>query len=69
MEQQVSTPIGVRKRGRPRAKSPLTPVTAWISPRVHDRLARLAIKHDVSVSSVVRRVIVLALKDESTGPA
>jgi hypothetical protein len=50
-----------RGPGRPRKDAPLSPVTAWVPPAVHDRLLRLAKQHDQSVSGVLRTVLVLKL--------
>jgi hypothetical protein len=46
-----------RRGGRPRAESPLTPVTIWISHNHHDRLIRLANLHEMSVSALGRKVV------------
>jgi hypothetical protein len=52
---------GPRRRGRPRAEARKGPLTTWVPLTYHDRLAQLAIKHGVSVSSVLCRVIQNAL--------
>lgn len=57
-----------RKVGRPRVKEPRSSVSAWVPSRYHDRLTRIALRQGVSVSRVVKRAIVVFLKDESTGP-
>lgn len=57
-----------RKGGRPRVSEPQTAISAWIPAKYHDRLARIAIRNDVSVSAVVKNAIVLFLKDDSSGP-
>ena len=47
-----------RKGGRPRViKEETSSVTAWVSARHHERLSSLARRHDVSVSSLVRRAV------------
>lgn len=58
----------IRKGGRPRVSEPRSAVSTWIPSRYHDRLSRIALRHGVSVSRVVKQAIVVFLKDESTGP-
>lgn len=53
---------GPRKRGRPPVAEPLQPVTTWVPPAYLERLDRLARKHDVSVSKLVCRVLLEAMK-------
>jgi hypothetical protein len=57
-----------RKRGRPRAREPRSSVSTWITQREHDRLCRIAIRRGVSVSSLVRRVLVLGLSSTLPQP-
>lgn len=60
-----------RRRGRPvgtRSAEPSSVVAARIPNRYHDRLSRIAVRHGVSLSKVVRRAIFVFLRDESTGP-
>lgn len=59
----------IRRRGRPRIiKDAASSVTTWMSARHHERLASIARRRDVSVSSLVRRAVLIFLKDESSGP-
>jgi len=51
-----------RKRGRPRAQEQGSSVSAWVPQTYHDRLVKLADKHDVSVSSLVKTLLVLQLR-------
>jgi hypothetical protein len=53
----------IRKRGRPRVPEPRSAVMTWVPVHVHDRLIDLAQRYDMSVSAVLRRVIVLSLND------
>jgi len=57
-----------KPRGRPYATTPKSAIAAWIPTRDHDRIAQLALKHDVSVSKVVRRLLARALADEGRRP-
>jgi hypothetical protein len=52
----------VRPRGRPRAPEPGSSVSTWVPQAYHDRLIQLAEKHDVSVSSLVKTLLVLQLR-------
>jgi AraC-like DNA-binding protein len=56
---EVYTP---RKRGRPRARDPLAPVTIWISAREHARIAQLADRRGASVSATAR-ILLKAISD------
>ena len=60
----------VRKRGRPREFAPDEPrsmVATWVTAREHDRLCQIARHRGVSVSSLLRRVVVLKLTGEGSG--
>ncbi len=50
------------KRGRPRVKDPGHSVSTWLQPIDHDQLARLASEHEVSISALVRSLIILRLR-------
>jgi hypothetical protein len=50
------------RRGRPRGTEPGSTLTAYVPASYHDRITQLAIKHDISVSQVVRRVLDQAFK-------
>ncbi len=52
-----------RGPGRPRQEIPLTSLTTWIPPVLHDRLMQIAQQRDQSVSSLVRQVLILKLSD------
>ena len=56
-----------RKGGRPRVADPRERVSTRLSTRHLDRLIRIARRNDVSVASVVRRAVVIFLKDDSSG--
>lgn len=51
-----------RKPGRPRATDPSSPVSTRVPESYHDRLIQLAAKHDVSVSAMVKTLLVLQLR-------
>jgi len=53
----------VNKGGRPRAAVPHSQVSAWVPTDVHDRLVRMAVAHEVSVSRMVNRIVLLTLQD------
>ena len=53
-----------RKRGRPRATEPGSPLTVWLPQRTHDRLCTVARKTDQSVSSIARRLLTRAVTAE-----
>ena len=61
-----------RRRGRPegtkRIAEPRSHVSTWIPVTHHDRLSRIAIRHGMSVSKVVKRAILIFLKDDTSGP-
>lgn len=50
-----------RKRGRPRAPEPGTNVQTWLRESEYDRLCEYAQRQRMSVSSLVRRLVVLRL--------
>lgn len=50
-----------RRRGRPRAVQPLTPVTLWLPRSYADKLDAYALKHDVPVSAAGRQLLILRL--------
>ena len=51
-----------KPRGRPRGDERLVPVTAKVTSAAYDRLVRIALKRDESVSSVVRTLLTLRLR-------
>ena len=51
-----------RRRGRPRSADPLlSPVTTHLPTKAHDRLIVLAKQREVSVSALVRRLLILQI--------
>jgi hypothetical protein len=50
-----------RKGGRPRVDDPRTTVTTYVRTADYDRLVRLALKHDRTVSAIVRDLLKLKL--------
>jgi hypothetical protein len=56
----VDTP---RRRGRPVAIDPTTNVQTRLPNSCYDQLAKLAHRHGLSMSAVVRQIVVLRLKD------
>lgn len=48
--------------GRPRSASPLSAVSTRLPAKAHDRLIALANREEVSVSAMVRRLVVMQLK-------
>lgn len=51
-----------RKRGRPRVDEPRSSVSTWVPASYHDRLIEMAAQKDVSVSMLVRSMLMLQLK-------
>lgn len=49
-----------RRRGRPPAEEPSSTISVWLFSRHHDRLVQAAKARDVSVSSLVREMLVKA---------
>ena len=43
-----------RKPGRPRAEEPGVRLSTWIPARTFDELAKVALKHDRSLSAILR---------------
>ena len=56
-EPQLIVVAPPRRRGRPRAAIRKSVLTAYVPETYHDRLAQLALKHDVSVSRVLCQVL------------
>jgi hypothetical protein len=52
----------LRKRGRPRVSEPRSSVSTWVPASYHDRLIKMAEQKDVSVSMLVRSMLMLQLK-------
>lgn len=48
--------------GRPRADEPGSAVTTWLKQSEHDRLAKLAAKHEVTISKLVRSLLIMRLR-------
>jgi hypothetical protein len=57
--------VGPRRRGRPKSLDPTVPLMAHLPASYYDRIARLALKHDVSVSSLASKAIQQAMDDLS----
>lgn len=53
-----------RPRGRPRTDEPRACVSTWLPAAQAEQLARLARHQGVSVSAVVRRIVILRLRGE-----
>ena len=51
-----------KPRGRPRAEQPGSGVSAWLRADEHDRLIRLASKHELSVSQMIRVILKRVLR-------
>jgi hypothetical protein len=52
-----------RRRGRPRVNEPGSSVTTWLRTSDHDRLSALSRAKSRSISSLVRRAVVVFLDD------
>lgn len=51
-----------RGPGRPPAEEPKAPLTTWLPQHQYDQLTRIAHKHDIKLSALVRDMIVLQLR-------
>jgi hypothetical protein len=51
-----------RPRGRPRVDEPRSTVSTWVPASYHDRLVKMANRQDVSVSMLVRSLLMLQIK-------
>lgn len=58
---------GRRRRGRPPSDAPKSHVTIYMPNELQDRLAQLALKRGVSVSTVVCQVLEEALRRAAAG--
>lgn len=58
----VLRPVPRGPGGRPPTPDRLTPVSAWVPASYHDHLAKVARERDVTVSCVVRDLLILRLK-------
>lgn len=54
--------VAGRKRGRPRVNEPRSSVSTWVPQSYHDRLIKMAEQKDVSVSMLVRSMLILQIK-------
>lgn len=52
-----------RRRGRPPAQERYSSVSTWVPTRYHDRLIDMANQRGMSVSGLVKQIIVLRLRD------
>lgn len=50
-----------RRRGRPRMADPGSSVSTWLRTDEHDRLIRLAMERETTVSALVRSLVILRL--------
>ena len=54
-----------RRRGRPRVSEPRSSVSTWVPASYHDRLIEMANQKDVSVSMLVRSMLMLQLRKKT----
>ena len=57
----MTGPPIAKPRGRPRVEQKGTSVSAWIRPNEYDKLVKMANARDVSLSSLVRGLLVLKI--------
>ena len=50
-----------KRRGRPRVVEPRSTVSTWVPASYHDRLVKMANQRDVSVSMLVRSLLMLQM--------
>ncbi len=55
-------PVLPAKLGRPRAKEQGSTVSTWLRPGDHDRLIQLANQQEVTISALVRSLLILRLR-------
>lgn len=53
--------VGPGRRGRPRVEEPRATVSTWVPASAHDRLIQLAKEHEVSVSAMVKSLLLVQL--------
>lgn len=58
-----------RRGGRPRADVPGSALTTWIPSSYHDRLIAMANARHMSVSGMVRQILILRLHQEGSPQA
>jgi hypothetical protein len=51
-----------RRRGRPRVSEPRSTVSTWLPAHAHDRLIQIAKREELSISAVVRQLLIFRLK-------
>lgn len=57
------TDVDAPKIGRPKSEEPKgSPVTTWLKQEEHDRLIQLAQKHETTISSLVRSLLIVKLR-------
>jgi hypothetical protein len=52
------------KRGRPKSDEPSTAILTWMPASHHDRLIEMAKQREISVSGLVRQILVIQLQNE-----
>ena len=55
-------PDGEVHRGRPRNAEPSSSVSTWLTAGAHDKLIQLAQEQEVSISALVRSLLMLRLR-------
>jgi hypothetical protein len=58
----MTGPPIAKPRGRPRVDPKGTRVSSWVRPNEYDKLVRMANQKEVSLSSLVRSLLVLKLR-------
>jgi hypothetical protein len=64
MKDELDPVTRTARRGRPTATTPHAQVSTWLPACDAERLVRLARAQRVSVSAVVRRIVILRLRGE-----
>jgi hypothetical protein len=59
---RLDDPLGPAIRGRPRAKDPGWRVSTWLRASELDHVIKLAHDHEISVSAVLRSLVILKLR-------
>jgi hypothetical protein len=59
--------VDSRPVGRPRSLVEKSIISAVVPVKVHDRVSQIASARSMSVSEYVRRVLIFAVRDESSG--
>lgn len=58
------SPLAQKGRGRPPVQEPRSTVSTWLPASAHDRLIKVANAREMSVSAIVRHIIITGVPPE-----